>query len=566
MKIFSRALNVLLIHLGSPKPEESEDQETTQDGQLTKFQEEVSVGGEEGEESQMTESSQPMLSTSLYTKYVRSLIKLLVGDFTLNNWIRKDIGLRQMENIAIVCTSWQRPPMLIDPNQEGSQWLKRINKLLSQRKLVFVDMDTRSDPQVILNLEKAIIHGKPVLLYNCEEHIDNVITPLMHHRNTASSDGAEEEARMIKFCGRRILCHPDFRFFLSTPIPKPKFNPEISSTTTLINFGVSHDTLIEDILTRSFARIRPDLYKEHKIALHNVQLNKETLLHLSETIKRKVLSNQHAIVSSPKALKFITDITKAKIELANRLNDIQQLLTDLDLLKEELFPLARRAAMLYSILRSLQSLRNEYQFSLKFFVLLFDEAVGGELPPEFMQEDEEIFEEEETITFGDKSRPRVGSSTSNKSRESGVDRTTDKSTEQGMGTKGRSKSREGDYEPDFEDSSSKTPKKATTSGESASTGAAQQLVGEKESEDLPPLELPETIPLPSDGVEYRSLSANQIKQMMDKLTGLVYRRIRESCMRGLLSFATSCVSIHQKEEKLHCGRDVSVTTRWVILG
>lgn len=64
-------------------------------------------------------------------------------------------------------------------------------------------------------------------------------------------------------------------------------------------------------------------------------------------------------------------------------------------------------------------------------------------------------------------------------------------------------------------------------GESASTGAAQQLVGEKESEDLPPLELPETIPLPSDGVEYRSLSANQIKQMMDKLTGLVYRRIRE---------------------------------------
>lgn len=69
---------------------------------------------------------------------------------------------------------------------------------------------------------------------------------------------------------------------------------------------------------------------------------------------------------------------------------MQQLLTDLDLLKEELFPLARRAAMLYSILRSLQSLRNEYQFSLKFFVLLFDEAVGGELPPEFMEEEEEV--------------------------------------------------------------------------------------------------------------------------------------------------------------------------------
>ena len=63
--------------------------------------------------------------------------------------------------------------------------------------------------------------------------------------------------------------------------------------------------------------------------------------------------------------------------------------------------------------------------------------------------------------------------------------------------------------------------------ESASTAAAQRLVAGTESEELPPLELPQTAQLPSEGVEYSSFSANQIKQLMDKLTGLVYRRIRE---------------------------------------
>lgn len=64
-------------------------------------------------------------------------------------------------------------------------------------------------------------------------------------------------------------------------------------------------------------------------------------------------------------------------------------------------------------------------------------------------------------------------------------------------------------------------------GDSASTAAAQKLLEGSESEELPPLDIPETVPLPTEGVKYESLSANQIKQVMDKMTGLVYRRIRE---------------------------------------
>ena len=59
------------------------------------------------------------------------------------------------------------------------------------------------------------------------------------------------------------------------------------------------------------------------------------------------------------------------------------MLDDLELLKDELFPLARRASMLFSILRSLTTIHNEYKFTLTYFLELFDEAVGGALPEGF---------------------------------------------------------------------------------------------------------------------------------------------------------------------------------------
>lgn len=45
--------------------------------------------------------------------------------------------------------------------------------------------------------------------------------------------------------------------------------------------------------------------------------------------------------------------------------------------------------MLFAIIRSLQSVYNEYQFFLYYFIELFDEAVGGELLLEFLNVDEE---------------------------------------------------------------------------------------------------------------------------------------------------------------------------------
>lgn len=61
--------------------------------------------------------------------------------------------------------------------------------------------------------------------------------------------------------------------------------------------------------------------------------------------------------------------------------------------------------------------------------------------------------------------------------------------------------------------------------ESITTSQAQKLVVSEETFELPSIEVPEVAALPTEGVDYSSLSAIKIKQLVDRLTSLVYHRI-----------------------------------------
>ena len=74
--------------------------------------------------------------------------------------------------------------------------------------------------------------------------------------------------------------------------------------------------------------------------------------------------------------------------MTQKLSEAKEFLRSLDLLKEELFPLARRATMLYALLQSMACVQREYQFTLPYFYKLFDEAVGGEFPEEYLKDTE----------------------------------------------------------------------------------------------------------------------------------------------------------------------------------
>ena len=97
---------------------------------------------------------------------------------------------------------------------------------------------------------------------------------------------------MIKFMDRRIMCHEKFRLYLATPNPKPSLSPEVASTVTLINYGTSNETIMAELLSQAFSRLRPALYRERRRALKTVQIIKESLRRLSDFSNQRVRSFQ----------------------------------------------------------------------------------------------------------------------------------------------------------------------------------------------------------------------------------------------------------------------------------
>ena len=68
-----------------------------------------------------------------------------------------------------------------------------------------------------------------------------------------------------------------------------------------------------------------------------------------------------------------------------------ELLHKLQNLQDELLPIARRGALIYTVLKSLSSISPHYQFKLPQFLQMFYEAVGEDPPPDvFLPEEDDM--------------------------------------------------------------------------------------------------------------------------------------------------------------------------------
>lgn len=79
----------------------------------------------------------------------------------------------------------------------------------------------------------------------------------------------------------------------------------------------------------------------------------------------------------------------ALLQVAAKLRESVELLHKLQTLQDELLPVARRGALIYTVLRSLTSISPHYQFKLPQFLQMFYEAVGKDPSPDVFVEDDD---------------------------------------------------------------------------------------------------------------------------------------------------------------------------------
>jgi len=292
-------------------------------------------------------------------------LHILTNDSAVAQWKNEGLPADQMsiENATIInsCTRW---PLIIDPQLQGSSWIRGAYA----SDLVILSM---SQDRWMNKLMNAIQMGKPVLFENLSQEIDATLDPILN-RAIIQKD---KELR-IDFGEGSIVYDPKFKLILQTKMSNPHFRPEIAAQCTIINFIVTEGGLEDQLLAMVVNVEKPELEaqksdlvrKQNEFQVQLAVLEEKLLNALSEADPETILDNKQLLES--------LDSTKKKSnEIGIQKEKASQTELQINLQRELYRSVATEGSTLYFLLSSLNFVEHMYQYSLEAFTTFFLKAI-----------------------------------------------------------------------------------------------------------------------------------------------------------------------------------------------
>lgn len=139
---------------------------------------------------------------------------------------------------AIMIEKGLRKPFLIDPQLQGTTWLKNISNRGTDLQVVRI-----SDPKCLRVLETSIKMGYELLVEDMPSTIDPLFETII--TNDIIVNNGRKQIRI----GDKMLDYdPMFKIYFVTNLANPHFLPEIFIRVTVINFTVTEMGLSEQLL------------------------------------------------------------------------------------------------------------------------------------------------------------------------------------------------------------------------------------------------------------------------------------------------------------------------------
>ena len=277
-----------------------------------------------------------------------------------------------VENGIIVAKA-RRWPLMIDPQGQANKWVKNMNKEYRDAKsgetLGGVDVIKLTEKDYLRTLANGIRFGRAVLLENVGETLDAALEPLLQ-KQTFKQGGTE----VIKMGDDVIPYHPDFRFYITTKMRNPHYQPEVSVKVSLLNFFVTQDGLEDQLLGAVVMQEREDLAEaKNALVVSNARMKKQ-LTEIEDKILH-LLSNASGNILDDEVL--IDTLAQSKVtsnEITEKVAEAEATEKDIDATREKYRPVATRASVLFFCISDLALVDPMYQYSLSWFISLFVRA------------------------------------------------------------------------------------------------------------------------------------------------------------------------------------------------
>lgn len=146
------------------------------------------------------------------------MMKVLEDPVLTKTWTANSLPSDNLsiENALIMFRS-RRWSLMIDPQNQAGKFIKSLSKDLDQAPQG-LDVFKASDVQLLRNLEISIQFGRWALIENMAEDLDPALDPIL----TKQID----KTGSLRLGDKLIPYNHDFKLFMVTTLPNPRYSPE----------------------------------------------------------------------------------------------------------------------------------------------------------------------------------------------------------------------------------------------------------------------------------------------------------------------------------------------------
>lgn len=319
-------------------------------------------------------------------------LQILTKNSEMAKW--KNQGLPEDEmslQNATIITNCARWPLMIDPQLQGTNWLKghylelqsvndgkkksddkqedEQNKDLSHEFLRF----SMNNKNSMAQLQLAISYGKKVLIENVAEEIDSILEPLLSRNITKKST-----TYYITIGADQIEYSHKFRLYLQCKLQNPHFKPEIAAQCTIINFIVTEKGLEDQLLAMVVNFERQELETKRQELVRQQNDFEVKLSMLEETLLESLSSaNPETILDNTELIDNLDNMKKMSLTIETQKEEGKITEKRINEEREKYRLVAAEGSMLFFLIISLVIVDHMYQYSLESFTTFFFKAMRG---------------------------------------------------------------------------------------------------------------------------------------------------------------------------------------------
>ncbi|GAB9466924.1 hypothetical protein Gpo141_00004287 [Globisporangium polare] len=304
------------------------------------------------------------------------------SDFTLEDAFGDAMELREWqllglpsdsvsaENAICIMKGKERWPLMIDPQQQANQWIKRMEVPHD------LQIAKSNDSALMKVVEYCLSTGKPLLIEDIVESIEPSLEPVLSRVVVTRKPEDARIATTVKLGDRMIDVDTErFRLYMTTKLANPAFIPDVFIRMNVINFTVTRDGLEDQLLSDVVKKERPEVEERKHALLYSISQDQKLLQQIEIKILSLLSESKGNILDDLELIQALETSKQTSIVVTRRLKESEITKQEVLDIRDHYGMVAARGALLYFVIADLAHLDPMYQYSLEYFSRLFSMSV-----------------------------------------------------------------------------------------------------------------------------------------------------------------------------------------------